>query len=422
MNRPQAVLASFLASAGLVVSATAAPVADGAAAPQDAPVVVQLVVKVDGPAQATITTLATDLGLVLDDALLASRGIYLVHSTDPKVMFNAKKAAELAKRLSKRDDVVYAEVNEEIGLHDAQFSGWPFGEPSDVATDPGLYTGQWSAKSLNLDQAHGQSLGADTVVAVLDTGVDATHPALAGRVEPGWNYVDDDADTRDVATDTDTDGDGVSDSAVGHGTYVAGIVGLVAPSASILPYRVLDSDGIGNRYVAAQAIMDATAAGADVINLSFGTSGDDASRLIEDVIKAADRAGVIVVAAAGNDGTNKKKYPAAQPEVLSVSAVDSVALADFSSRGDWVDVGAPGVNIVGPLPGGRYALWAGTSAAAPFVSGEVALMRAVAPRASAKFLRDAVSRTGRKLKPQPGVKDAKATTIDILAGLAFVSR
>jgi subtilisin family serine protease len=239
-------------------------------------------------------------------------------------------------------------------------------------------------------------------------------------VLPGWNYVGDDADTRDVALGVDSNDDGVVDDAVGHGTFVAGLVSLVAPSAKILPYRVLDSDGVGNVYIAYQAILDATASGADVINLSFGSPAKGSSHLLSDAIKSAQRAGVVVVAAAGNDGTTHQQYPAAQTEVLSVAALDGTALPTFSSRGKWVDVSAPGVGIVGPLPGGRYALWAGTSTAAPFVAGQVALMRSLAPSLSAKTLREAVDKTSRDL-PKGSGNDPAPRSIDIVAALDYLA-
>ncbi len=424
MNRTPVPVALSLAGALLVLPQAGAAAAVDPLYPDPDADPVQLVVKVDSPQPGVVESVASAHGLVVEDAVLASRGIYLAHASDGEARLDRKKAKSLAKKVAKHDRVVFAEVNAAILVDDTQFSGWPYGQPEDLGGEPGDFTGQPLASALDLSGAHEVSRGAGTVVAVLDTGVDALHPALAGDVHGGWNYVDDDADTRDVAMGVDTNQDGAVDDAVGHGTFVAGLVSLVAPSARIAPYRILDSDGVGSVYLAIQAIVDATADGADVINLSFGSPTKSESKLLAQAIKDAEKAGAVVVAAAGNDGTDGEHYPAAQSEVLGVSALDDSAVALFSCRGKWVDVAAPGVDVVGPVPGGRYARWAGTSTSAPLVSGEVALLRAVAPTVAAKKLRGIVKKTGRKLpKPPDGVKaDTVPPGIDITAALTALQK
>jgi subtilisin family serine protease len=112
--------------------------------------------------------------------------------------------------------------------------------------------------------------GAGIKVAVLDTGIDLTHPAFAGKLLPGYDFVDGDSDPTEVPcspTPCST-----TSVAFGHGTHVAGLIALVAPSAKIIPYRVLDVNGEGNAWVLAEALARAVVDGADVINMSLGTA------------------------------------------------------------------------------------------------------------------------------------------------------
>ncbi|QHT57758.1 S8 family serine peptidase [Cellulomonas sp. H30R-01] len=214
--------------------------------------------------------------------------------------------------------------------------------------------------------------GADVTIAVLDTGVDATHEDLAGAVLPGTDLVDHDADPSDPQ---------------GHGTMVAGIaaargdngIGSVgtAHRASILPVRVLDADGFATDSTVAAGIAWATSHGADVVNLSLG--GDAPSPVLAAAIRGAVDAGVVVVAAAGNDGDQSPMYPAAYaPQIdglLAVTATDDAgALTTFSNTGDWVTLAAPGDRIIGPGPGQAYLAGTGTSFAAPSVAGAAALV------------------------------------------------
>lgn len=345
--------------------------ADSAADPSDQPTAAQIastdvVVKIDTSSGADIGTLQTRYQLAVTSAVLASRGIYLVHATD----CSGSSAQQLADELAQDPDVVYAEPDNTVELKATGFSEWSHGKPTPASRAD--YVSQPAVAQLRLDRAHRFSTGRGVTVAVLDTGVDPNQPALAGRLTPGWNYVEDDADTDDVA-------DVAGGQAAGHGTFVAGLVALAAPDARILPERVLDGAGNGNVFVVAQAVLDAVHAGANIINLSFGTGEQLSSPVLTDVIDLATRSGVLVVAAAGNDADDAPHYPAALPRVLSVAAIDTTGhyLAGFSDFGSWVDVGAPGEDLVGPVPGDGYAIWSGTSMAAPLVSGEAALLFAV---------------------------------------------
>jgi thermitase len=164
---------------------------------------------------------------------------------------------------------------------------------------------------------------------------------------------------------------------------VAGIVDLVAPSAKIMPLRVLNSEGYGKTFTVAKAISYAQRNGADVINLSLGSRRY--SKLLHEVIEDAIQSGVVVAAAAGNSNTTAPHYPAAgngtaasADGLVAVTSVDRYdKKSDFANYGLWVDIAAPGNDIRSAFPIGMYANWSGTSMATPFISGQAALIHAV---------------------------------------------
>lgn len=244
-----------------------------------------------------------------------------------------------------------------------------FGVPDPLSED------QWGMSTIGASAAWATSRGAGTVVAVVDSGVDADHPDLAGAVLPGIN-------TRANRGDTSSPGRDVN----GHGTHVAGVIAAradngeggsgVAPEASILPIKVLDKYGGGWVSDVTEGIIWAVDHGAHVINLSLG--GDD-SNLIRSAVEYALASGTVVVAAAGNEATDTPSYPAALDGVLSVAAIGSDGKpAGYSNYGSTIDLQAPGDQILSSVPGG-YGAMSGTSMAAPFVSGAAALVRSVQP-------------------------------------------
>lgn len=271
---------------------------------------------------------------------------------------------------------------------------------------------QWAGAVLRLTQAHTLSRGAGTTVAVIDTGIDPGHPAFAGRLVAGYDFVDNDTDPREAGSR--------ANFGYGHGTHVAGLVALTAPEAKIMPIRALDPDGAGNLWVLAEALLFAldpdgnpsTQDSVDVINLSLGTLRE--TDLLEDLIDDATcndddddntlrctlTGGTIVVAAAGNLGNETPMYPAAEQVtgLLSVAASNAGGeLAQFSSRGLWVNVAAPGEQIVSAVPGGQEATWNGTSMAAPFAAGGAALLRSRNQAATATEVAVALSTTATPL-------------------------
>jgi Subtilase family len=369
---------------------------------------VRVAVKVDLPRGYTISSVTDGLPVKLVSTVIASRGIYLVASTTPDYdgdgdFGETEDEQQLAADLAARPGVVWAEPDQLVVLSDSRFHSWPYGMPGTRGTDPAVFYGQRAATRLKLADAQAQSKGAGVLVAVLDTGADTRHPVLAGRTVPGWNYVDDTADTSDVAQRLDSDGNGVRDEAVGHGTFVSGLVSLVAPGARILPARVLDSDGIGNTFAVAEAIVDAVRAGADVINLSFGSTEDADSKVVNEALQVAENHQVVVISAAGNARSTDPQFPASAKTVCGVAALGSGSqLASFSNRGPWVEVAAPGDKLTGPMPGGGYAVWSGSSMSSALVSGQAALLRAVAPDADAETTLNSIEATARPV-PADGV-------------------
>jgi len=222
----------------------------------------------------------------------------------------------------------------------------------------------------------------EVVIAVLDTGVDRDHVDLAAKVlQEGHDFANDDDD----ASDDHWHGTHVAGIAAADTNNGAGIAG-VARNCRILPVKVLDRNGDGYYSWIIDGIIWAADRGADVINLSLG--GDVPDSFLEDACKYAHDKGAVIVAAAGNDGTEGVLYPAAYDEtVLAVAASDYAdAIASFSNFGPEIDVAAPGAWILGPVPQTYvgpeelpFVFASGTSAAAPHAAGLAALIRSLKP-------------------------------------------
>jgi len=235
-------------------------------------------------------------------------------------------------------------------------------------TGTGDYWDQPAVDILNLDGAHSLATGSGVTMAVLDGGINYTHSQLSGFVTSGYDYVDNDENAFDE----------IGGANSGHGTFVAGVVHLVAPDADIRSYRVTDINGESNGYMVAEAILQAVDDGCRVINLSMVTMA--VHNAINEAIEYAKENNVITVVAAGNTSGDSACYPASDVNALAVAAVDTMGyLADFSSYGDHVDVCAPGVDIYSPYQNDDYAWWGGTSFAAPFVTAEATLITSLAP-------------------------------------------
>jgi subtilisin family serine protease len=256
-------------------------------------------------------------------------------------------------------------------------------EPDKIRTaeatpsDPS-YSSQWSLPQIGWDQAYGTVLpGGHATVAILDTGVDASHPDLAGKVVPGSSQFD--------ASQGLTDPNG-------HGTWLAGIMaaatdngagiaGVAYAGVSVMPVTVLGADGTGQDSDIIEGVVYAADHGADVILMAFSNYGYSAS--LQAAIDYAWSNDVVLVAATGNDGSSVASFPAGDRGVIGVSATDQTdALWAGSNYGADVFMAAPGVSIETTSAGGGYGSITGTSAAAAEVAAAAALAKAVDPSAS----------------------------------------
>jgi subtilisin family serine protease len=264
----------------------------------------------------------------------------------------------------------------------------PFYEGNHVYQD---VIDQEALARIGIPAAHASATGQGVVIAVLDTGIDATHPAFAGAIIlAGRDFVDDDLDPSDARAGLDSDGDGIADEAAGHGTHVAGLVHAVAPNASILPVRVLDSEGRGTSMNVARAIRWAADNGADVINLSLGMYAD--ADVIKRAIQDVHDVDVLVINAAGNLGRyDEQHFPSRMSRVVSVAGSDADdGRAEFSNWGSSISLTAPGVGILSAGLDHSWAVWSGTSMSAPLVTGAAALYLELQPAAAPGEVEDAI--------------------------------
>ena len=262
----------------------------------------------------------------------------------------------------------------------------------------GKYSSDSPLLQVNLDMAPRRATGMGVTVAILDTGIDFSHPLLSGRAAPGYNEIDPNALPGESA-------DGLTNDAVGHGTMVAGIIARIAPNARLMSIRVLNGDGIGFASEVADGLIFAVQHGARVVNLSLGSSVR--SKTIEEALDVAEASGVTCVTAAGNDGALEMLYPTSRHDVLVVGAVEADSTkSSYSNYGGWVSVVAPGSNIRSTFVNGQYATWAGTSFATPFVTGEAALILSLRPAFTTSDVKDAIRGTARSVdkanKPYKG--------------------
>ena len=243
--------------------------------------------------------------------------------------------------------------------------------------DPYFLTHQWDKWVMYADLAWDSTKGSSSVtVAVIDNGVDYAHPDLAARFvpgSPGHDFVGNDDDP--APDDPDVPG-------AFHGTHVSGIIGATINNGEgiagwaacrLMAVRALNDSGSGDMTDVADAILWATNNGADIVNMSLGAGG--AITALIDACEYAVSSDVLLVAAAGNEGSGDINYPAALDECVCVGATDeSSGLASFSNYGAQQELVAPGTTIVSSAPGGEYWLAAGTSMATPQVVGVAALV------------------------------------------------
>lgn len=294
---------------------------------------------------------------------------------------------EVLKKLRTMEGVEYVEPNYKIDKFDDN--------------DPD-YSKQWglhSSESYGIDISRVDYRDCDRItVAVLDTGIDISHPDLVQNIVPGWNFTEYEDETNNgnnvVYEDAETDK---------HGTHIAGIIagakngiGIegIAKKINIMPLKILDDDG-GTVFHAIKAIEYAEENGAQIANCSWGNNHN--SQFLYDAIKQSN---MLFVCAAGNDGDNfseVKTYPAAYDldNIISVAAMNrNGEISEFSNYGEGVDIAAPGEDIYSTLPEGKYGYMSGTSMAAPFVTGVAALVKSEALDSSPAKIKKYITKGG----------------------------
>ncbi|PKM35338.1 MAG: peptidase S8 [Gammaproteobacteria bacterium HGW-Gammaproteobacteria-10] len=270
----------------------------------------------------------------------------------------AQAEEAVVRALSRNPHIEFAELDMAVEL-------------SFVAPNDPRYSNQWHLPKIQAPNSWSSSKADNTVIAILDTGVDGAHSDLSSKLIPGWNSVDGSGDTSDIN---------------GHGTAVAGVAGAatdnangvagVAWNAQILPVRISNrSDGAAYFSDIARGLNWAANQGADVANISYGVSNSSAVTNAAQYMRSKNG---LVVVAAGNDGIDPGF--ADNPHMISVSATTSSdAKASWSNYGAFIDVAAPGASIQTTTRGGGYGNWNGTSFSSPVTAGVVALIKGANP-------------------------------------------
>jgi subtilisin family serine protease len=313
---------------------------------------------------------------------------------------NGKKEKKQRKKLAKDPDVLSAWLNpvmlNPISVFARSQVSFPDGRPT-VGQTRESYVTQPIIE--NMPEVHLRSRGQGILIAVIDTGIDANHPdvaahlwsnpqeAIDGLDNDGNGLIDDHRGWDFASRDNDpSEEPGAGDTSIaGHGTFIAGLIALVAPESRIIPIRAFNAEGISDAFSVASAIKYAADKGARVINLSFGSP--EQSDVLRDAISYARQKGAVLVAAVGNDNKNNDNNPefpsGYNQEVIGVAAIDTNnRKAEFSNFGSGVSVSAPGVRLISLYPRTdrvNYATWSGTSFAAPLASAEAALILEASP-------------------------------------------
>ena len=292
-----------------------------------------------------------------------------------------------------RDNVDHLEWNRTVTLPPTVLSEAPEAERLPLLADDPLAASQWALQATHIHEAH--RLLAQlrprkkAVVAILDTGVDAAHEDLLGIFHPSPGQ-------------TDTQG---------HGTHCAGIAGAATNNSlgiaslnwegryiEIASFQALPGGGFGTYETIAQAIIDATQSGADILSLSLGNHVDSPPRVVQQAVEFAQRQGALIIASAGNAGQDGARHmPSNLPGVIAVAAVDrDLHKASFSNTNTNLSrpIAAPGVDILSLKPGGSYVNLSGTSMSTPLVAGLAGVLLALNPDLSADQIYQILVETG----------------------------
>lgn len=314
-------------------------------------------------------------------------GIYLFKGSSPLDALEADASA------------VWAEPNMAFRLPALKTAPAPVRVPAlgiEPFNDP-LLPAQYGIAITGTDRAWAVQKGSpDVVVAVIDSGIDASHPEFAGRLVPGYDFSE-----KEPKPGGTVDG-------YGHGTHVAGVIGAaagngtgiagVAPGCMLMPVRIFNNFGHSTTGGSTAAVIWAVENGAKVINASWGSTLPGQASL--DAYQYALDKNVVFVAAVGNSGKNDSKaWPGASPGVIGVSATNADdRWASFSTWGDWVSLAAPGEGILSTYPlskGNGYRIMQGTSMASPLVAGAAALVRSQYPQLTQAQIKERLEKTAK---------------------------
>jgi hypothetical protein len=333
----------------------------------------ELVVEIDGSlSDAQADELARRHGL----ARLQSQNFPLIGATIGLFRITGRRSIEAASRDLATDAGVHAvQPNFRYLLQD-QAAALSEGDPA-----------QYALAKLRLPEAHTLAHGANVIVAVIDSGIDLKHPEFA-------NSILDSFDAFGSKEGPHLHGTGVAGAIVAHARLMGS-----APAAKILAIRAFGMAANGaesTSFVILKALDYAAAHGAQIVNMSFAGPKD---ALIERGVAAAAAKGMVMVAAAGNAGAKSPPlYPAANSNVIAISATDAQdKLFAASNRGSYVAVAAPGVDIFLPAPDGKYQMTSGTSFSAAYISGVAALLLERNPALKSDELRAILTKTARDL-------------------------
>jgi subtilisin family serine protease len=273
-----------------------------------------------------------------------------------------------------------------------------------------------------LPEAHKLATGSRVLVAVIDSGIDASHPDLAGAIVASF----------DAAAGNATAGNGAAGNAPSHvhGTGMAGAIAArhtvlgAAPRVGVLAVRAFDprtTSGEGTTFNIIKGIEWAVENGARVVNMSFAGPADPR---LSDALDRASKRGVVLIAAAGNAGPNSPPlYPAADRNVIAVTATDMEdRLYTGANRGNHIAVAAPGVDVLVPAPDGNYQFTTGTSVAAAEVSGVAALLLERNPKLTPSDVRRILTRTASSLGPRERTRDFGAGLVNAYQAVSSTSQ
>ncbi|MBU0727692.1 S8 family serine peptidase, partial [Patescibacteria group bacterium] len=264
-----------------------------------------------------------------------------------------ESVAEVVEHLENDPSVQYVEPNYIMSIQSVN-------DPS--------YEQQWALSKIGIEEVWSETQGASgVVIAVLDTGIDYSHPDRPKNIVAGYDFINDDSNPQDDH---------------GHGTFVSGVIAAntnnstgiagICQNCSIMPVKVMDGSGMGTYADVANGIVWSADNGADIINLSIG--GYAYSQILQDAVNYAQSKGVLVIAAGGNQGVSSPLYPAAYSNVIGVGATtQDDEKWSRSNYGSYIDISAPGVSIYG-LSLGSYRSQTGTSATAPHIAGIAGLL------------------------------------------------